>query len=99
MLLTKKDHKRIGDGDTGPEHRRMGGVVSCELRRDKDLHAKVHDRIAAPTVRGFGLLRIPVPGLQHFSWSMNGGYHEPCSDRAQCAPGLIPRGGGASCRG
>lgn len=51
MLPAAKDYKRVGDGDTGPNTGGMG-AVSPVLFADKEFMQKVHDRIAAPTIRG-----------------------------------------------
>ena len=51
MLPAAKDYKRIGAGDTGPNTGGMGAVSPAPFA-DKDFMQKVHDRIAAPTVRG-----------------------------------------------
>ncbi|HEX2615891.1 MAG TPA: phosphoribosylamine--glycine ligase [Flavobacteriales bacterium] len=51
MLPAAKDYKRIGDGDTGPNTGGMGAVSPVPFA-DKDFMQKVHDRVAAPTVRG-----------------------------------------------
>lgn len=51
MLPAAKDYKRIGTGDSGPNTGGMGAVSPVPFA-DKDFMQKVHDRIAAPTVRG-----------------------------------------------
>ena len=51
MLPPAKDYKRIGAGDTGPNTGGMGAVSPVSFA-DKDFMQKVHDRVAAPTVRG-----------------------------------------------
>jgi len=51
MLPSAKDYKRIGDGDSGPNTGGMGAVSPAPFA-DKDFMQKVHDRIAAPTIRG-----------------------------------------------
>ena len=51
MLPAAKDYKRIGAGDIGPNTGGMGAVSPVPFA-DKDFMQKVHDRIAAPTVRG-----------------------------------------------
>ncbi len=51
ILPAAKDYKRIGVGDTGPNTGGMGAVSPAPFA-DKDFMQKVHDRIAAPTIRG-----------------------------------------------
>jgi phosphoribosylamine--glycine ligase len=51
MLPAAKDYKRLGDGDTGPNTGGMGAVSPVPFA-DKEFMQKVHDRIAAPTIRG-----------------------------------------------
>ena len=51
MLPAAKDYKRIGNGDSGPNTGGMGAVSPVTFA-DKDFLQKVHDRVAAPTVRG-----------------------------------------------
>ena len=51
ILPSAKDYKRIGTGDTGPNTGGMGAVSPAPFA-DKDFMQKVHDRVAAPTIRG-----------------------------------------------
>ncbi|MBK8225872.1 MAG: phosphoribosylamine--glycine ligase [Flavobacteriales bacterium] len=51
MLPAAKDYKRIGNADSGPNTGGMGAVSPVTFA-DKDFMQKVHDRVAAPTVRG-----------------------------------------------
>jgi phosphoribosylamine--glycine ligase len=62
MLPAAKDYKRIGDGDTGPNTGGMGAVSPAPFA-DKDFMQKVHDRIAAPTIRGLKKDGIPYSGF------------------------------------
>lgn len=62
MLPSAKDYKRIGDGDTGPNTGGMGAVSPVPFA-DKDFMQKVHDRIAAPTIRGLQQEGIAYQGF------------------------------------
>ena len=62
MLPAAKDYKRIGRGDSGPNTGGMGAVSPVPFA-DKDFMQKVHDRVAAPTVRGLKKEGIPYRGF------------------------------------
>jgi len=62
MLPAAKDYKRIGNGDSGPNTGGMGAVSPVTFA-DKDFMQKVHDRVAAPTVRGMKKDGIPYQGF------------------------------------
>ena len=62
MLPAAKDYKRIGVGDTGPNTGGMGAVSPVPFA-DKAFMQKVHDRIAAPTIRGLKKDGIPFSGF------------------------------------
>lgn len=62
MLPSAKDYKRIGDGDTGPNTGGMGAVSPVPFAT-KEFMAKVHDRIALPTIRGLHSEGIPYQGF------------------------------------
>ncbi|MFO0673619.1 MAG: hypothetical protein U0235_29035 [Polyangiaceae bacterium] len=50
-LCAAQDHKRALDGDRGPNTGGMGAYAPAPIVTP-DVHAKVMDRIVAPTVRG-----------------------------------------------
>ena len=62
MLPAAKDYKRIGAGDTGPNTGGMGAVSPVPFA-DRDFMQKVHDRVAAPTIRGLKKDGIPYSGF------------------------------------
>lgn len=62
MLPCAKDYKRIGNGDTGPNTGGMGAVSPVPFA-DKEFLQKVHDRVAAPTIRGLKADGIPYSGF------------------------------------
>lgn len=62
MLPSAKDYKRVGNGDTGPNTGGMGAVSPAPFA-DKDFMQKVHDRVAAPTIRGLQKEGIAYQGF------------------------------------
>jgi len=50
-MATSQDHKRIGDGDTGPNTGGMGAYSPAPVVTDA-VHQRVMDEIILPTVRG-----------------------------------------------
>ena len=50
-MATSQDHKRVGDGDTGPNTGGMGAYSPAPVVTD-DVHQRVMDQVIWPTVRG-----------------------------------------------
>ena len=61
-MATSQDHKRVGDGDTGPNTGGMGAyspapVVTPEVER------RILEQVVAPTVRGMAADGVPFTGF------------------------------------
>ncbi|MEZ5569729.1 MAG: phosphoribosylamine--glycine ligase [Halioglobus sp.] len=50
-MATSQDHKRIGDGDTGPNTGGMGAYSPAPVV-DADVHARIMSQVIRPTVEG-----------------------------------------------
>jgi phosphoribosylamine--glycine ligase len=61
-LATSQDHKRIGDGDTGPNTGGMGAYSPAPVVTP-NVHAKVMHEIVLPTVAGMAKDGIPFTGF------------------------------------
>ncbi len=61
-LATSQDHKRIGDGDTGPNTGGMGAYSPAPIVTP-ELHARVMREIIMPTVNGMKADGIPFTGF------------------------------------
>ena len=61
-LATSQDHKRIGDGDTGPNTGGMGAYSPAPVVTP-NIHAKVMQDIIRPTVAGMARDGIPFTGF------------------------------------
>lgn len=61
-MATSQDHKRIGDGDTGPNTGGMGAYSPAPVVTP-EVHAKVMREIILPTVRGMEADGIPFTGF------------------------------------
>ena len=62
LLPAAQDHKRIGDGDTGPNTGGMGVYAPTPLV-DETLYQKVKDRIIRPTLDGMQAENAPFEGV------------------------------------
>jgi phosphoribosylamine---glycine ligase len=61
-LASSQDHKRIGDGDTGPNTGGMGAYSPAPVVTP-DIHARAMREIILPTVRGMAADGIPYTGF------------------------------------
>lgn len=50
-MATSQDHKRVGDGDTGPNTGGMGAYSPAPVVSD-EIHQRVIDKVITPTVKG-----------------------------------------------
>lgn len=50
-MATSQDHKRVGDGDTGPNTGGMGAYSPAPVVTD-EIHQRVMDQVIWPTIRG-----------------------------------------------
>jgi len=57
-----RDHKRLGDGDTGPNTGGMGAISPAPMF-DAALEARIMDEIVAPTLRGMAERGAPFKGV------------------------------------
>lgn len=62
LLPAAQDHKRVGDGDTGPNTGGMGAYAPTPLV-DEALYQKVKDRIIRPTLDGMQAEGAPFEGV------------------------------------
>ncbi|TZF89292.1 phosphoribosylamine--glycine ligase [Cognatilysobacter lacus] len=61
-MATSQDHKRVGDGDTGPNTGGMGAYSPAPVVTP-DVHARVMREIVEPTVRGMAADGRPFTGF------------------------------------
>ena len=61
-LVASQDHKRVGEGDTGPNTGGMGAYAPVSLATD-DLLARVGEEVLAPTLNALAAAGCPFRGL------------------------------------
>ena len=61
-LATSQDHKRVGDGDTGPNTGGMGAYSPAPVVTP-EIHARIMREVIAPTVRGMAAEANPYTGF------------------------------------
>lgn len=62
FMGSAQDHKRVGDGDTGPNTGGMGAYSPAHLMTP-DLHKKIMERIITPTIEGMAKDGAPYTGV------------------------------------
>lgn len=62
VLPAAQDHKRIGDGDTGPNTGGMGAYAPTPLVNE-DIYKKVEERVIKPTLEGMKQEGAPFEGV------------------------------------
>ena len=61
-MATSQDHKRVGDGDTGPNTGGMGAYSPAPVVTP-EVHARIMREIVEPTVRGMAEDGVPFTGF------------------------------------
>lgn len=61
-MATSQDHKRIGDGDTGPNTGGMGAYSPAPVVTDQ-IHQRIMDEVILPTVQGMADEGLPYTGF------------------------------------
>ncbi|UJF19174.1 phosphoribosylamine--glycine ligase [Vibrio sp. SS-MA-C1-2] len=61
-MATSQDHKRVGDGDTGPNTGGMGAYSPAPVVTP-EIHQQVMDKIIKPTVEGMAKEGMPYTGF------------------------------------
>ena len=61
-MATSQDHKRVGDGDTGPNTGGMGAYSPAPVVTDA-VYARIMDEVIMPTVRGMADEGLPYTGF------------------------------------
>jgi phosphoribosylamine--glycine ligase len=61
-MATSQDHKRVGDGDTGPNTGGMGAYSPAPVVTP-EVHARIMREVIEPTVRGMAADGIPFTGF------------------------------------
>ena len=62
VLPAAQDHKRVGDGDTGPNTGGMGAYAPTPLVNE-DIYKKIEERVIKPTLKGMQQENAPFEGV------------------------------------
>ena len=61
-MATSQDHKRVGDGDTGPNTGGMGAYSPAPVVND-EVYARIMERVIMPTIDGMAAEGLPYTGF------------------------------------
>jgi phosphoribosylamine--glycine ligase len=70
-MATSQDHKRVGDGDTGPNTGGMGAYSPAPVVTPQ-VHARVMREVVEPTVRGMAADGVPFTGFLYAGLMIDG---------------------------
>jgi len=70
-MATSQDHKRVGDGDTGPNTGGMGAYSPAPVVT-QDVHKRIMDEVIYPTVRGMAAEGHPYKGFLYAGLMIDG---------------------------
>jgi phosphoribosylamine--glycine ligase len=70
-MATSQDHKRVGDGDTGPNTGGMGAYSPAPVVTP-EVHARVMREVVEPTVRGMASDGVPFTGFLYAGLMIDG---------------------------
>ncbi len=71
-LAPAQDHKRVGDGDTGPNTGGMGAYAPAPVVT-ADVHARILSEIVDPTIAGMAAEGMPLRGVLFVGLMIDGG--------------------------
>jgi phosphoribosylamine--glycine ligase len=70
-LATSQDHKRVGEGDTGPNTGGMGAYSPAPVVTPQ-IHSRIMDEVILPTVRGMAAEGNPYTGFLYAGLMIDG---------------------------
>ena len=70
-MATSQDHKRVGEGDTGPNTGGMGAYSPAPVVTD-EVHMRIMERVIEPTVRGMAAEGMPYTGFLYAGLMIDG---------------------------
>ncbi|KAB7520493.1 phosphoribosylamine--glycine ligase, partial [Flagellimonas olearia] len=69
-MATSQDHKRAGDGDTGPNTGGMGAYSPAPVVTDA-VYKRIMDEVITPTVEGMAAEGMPYTGFLYAGLMIN----------------------------